>query len=84
MGTLALIVVTAALFVGAVVAVLAFRNAREGGSIPSSAILSVRWIVLVAVLLMVGLVIAPRLLGFTFLILPILLIVGSGRRKRED
>ena len=82
MGTLALILIPAALFVGLVVAFLTLRGVREGTAPPFLALIPIRWLGLTALLLVLGLVIAPRLLGFTFLILPILLVFGSGRRRR--
>jgi len=80
MGTLALILVPAALFIGVVVAVLALRDAgarSSGGALPVARIL------LIAGLLVLGLLVAPRLLGFTFVFLPFLWIAGAGRRRRD-
>ncbi|HEX6230958.1 MAG TPA: hypothetical protein VF029_04545 [Actinomycetota bacterium] len=82
MGTLGLILVPAALFVGLVIAVLALRDrGRTPGRPPSP--LPTGWIVLTAVLLLVGLFVAPRLLGFTFLFLPFIWFAGAGRRRRQ-
>jgi hypothetical protein len=80
MGTLALILVPAALFIGVVVAVLALRDSgvrSSGGALPVARIL------LIAGLLVLGLLVAPRLLGFTFVFLPFLWIAGAGRRRRD-
>jgi hypothetical protein len=82
MGTLALILIPAALFVGAVVAFLVFRerHAVDGrpwwGAPPT-------WLIVCSVLLVLGLVIAPRLLGFTFLLLPFIWVGGLGRRRER-
>lgn len=83
MGTLALILVPAAIFVGIVVAVMALRGA--GGRTPGrpAAVFPARWALITAALLVLGLVIAPRLLGFTFVLLPFLLAAGASRRRRE-
>lgn len=78
MGTLALILVPAALFIAAVVAVLAIRS--SGGA---RAMVPVPWLALTLVLLILGLFVAPRLLGFTFVFLPFLWIAGAGRRRRD-
>jgi hypothetical protein len=48
-------------------------SARRALSFPTS------WIVLGAMLLVVGVVVAPRLLGFTFLFLPFIWSRGRGR-----
>jgi hypothetical protein len=40
------------------------------------------WLIVCGVLLVLGLVVAPRLLGFTFLLLPFIW-VGGLRRRRE-
>lgn len=82
MGTLALILVPAAIFVGIVVAVMGLRG---GGRTPGRPVapFPARWALITAALLVLGLVIAPRLLGFTFVLLPFLLAAGAGRRRRE-
>lgn len=79
MGTLALILVPAALFVAAVVAVLAIRS--SGGI---RATVPVPWLALTVVLLILGLFVAPRLLGFTFILLPFLLVIRPRRRGRQE
>lgn len=83
MGTLALILVPAALFAGVVAAVLALRDASGRPAGRPAAVFPVRWVAFSAMLLLLGLVVAPRLLGFTFVLLPFLLIAGAGRRRRE-
>ena len=81
MGTLALILIPAAVFLGVVWAVLAVGGgARVDGE-------RLRWgppatrIALVAVFVVIGLLVAPRLLGFTFLFLPFVLGRRAGRRR---
>jgi hypothetical protein len=82
MGTLALILIPAVLFAGAVVAFLVIRERTElrerpwWGAVPT-------WLIVCGVLLVLGLVVAPRLLGVTFLLLPFIWIGGLGRRRRE-
>jgi hypothetical protein len=82
MNTLALILVPAVLFVAAVVAFLVFRERRElddrpwWGALPT-------WLIVSSVLLVLGLVVAPRLLGFTFLLLPFIWVGGLGRRRER-
>jgi hypothetical protein len=84
MGTLALILIPAALFVGAVVAFFVLRERHAPGSsgrpwwgaVPT-------WAIVCGVFVLFGLVIAPRLLGFTFLFLPFLWIGGLGRRRER-
>jgi hypothetical protein len=82
MKTLALILIPAVLFVGAVVALLALRDRREldgrpwWGAPPT-------WLLVCSVLLILGLVVAPRLLGFTFLLLPFIWMGGLGRRRER-
>jgi hypothetical protein len=84
MGTLALILIPAALFVGALVAFFVLRERRElgparrpwWGAVPT-------WAIVCGVLVLFGLVIAPRLLGFTFLLLPFLWIGRFGRRRER-
>jgi hypothetical protein len=82
MRTLALILIPAVLFVGAVVAVLSLRDRREldgrpwRGTPPT-------WLLVCGVLLILGLVVAPRLLGFTFLLLPFIWVGGLGRRRER-
>ena len=83
MGTLALILIPAALFAGAVVAFFVLRerhDLRPAGRPWWSAVLT--WAIVCGVFLLFGLVIAPRLLGFTFLLLPFLL-GGFGRRRER-
>ena len=81
MGTLALILIPAALFVGAVALVLAFHNGRvvEPGrpwwGYPGA------WIAISAVFVLLGLMVFPRLLGFTFVFLPLIWMRGFGSRR---
>lgn len=82
MGTLGLILVPAALFAGVVIAVLALRGGGGTRARPAFAF-SVGWVALTVVLLLVGLFVAPRLLGFTFLFLPFIWLAGAGRRRRD-
>jgi hypothetical protein len=83
METLALILIPAVLFVGVVAGLLELRrrNEEEPGrhwwSNPFS------WIG-VAVFLVLGLFVFPRLLGITFVFLPLVWIGGLRRRRRED
>ena len=82
MGTLALILIPAVLFVGAVVAFLVIRERTElrerpwWGAVPT-------WLIICGVMLVLGLVVAPRLLGFTFLLLPFIWVGGLGRRRER-
>lgn len=82
MGTLGLILIPAALFVGVVVAVLALRDAGVGTSGRPGGAFPVGRVAMVVGLLLVGIVVAPRLLGFTFVLLPFLWLAGAGRRRR--
>jgi hypothetical protein len=83
-GTLALILIPAALFVGAVALVLAFHNGRvvEPGrpwwGYPGA------WIAISAVFVLLGLMVFPRLLGFTFVFLPLIWMRGFGRRREPQ
>jgi hypothetical protein len=83
-GTLALILIPAALFVGAVALVLAFHNGRvvESGrpwwGYPGA------WIAISAVFVLLGLMVFPRLLGFTFVFLPLIWMRGFGRRREPQ
>ena len=85
MGTLALILLPACAFVAAVALVLAYRRGRtlepqhpwwERPGV---------WIGLSMVSVLVGVVAFPRLLGFTFLFFPFVVMrsVGRGRRDRR-
>lgn len=83
MGTLALILIPATLFVGAVYAFFVLRERHDGpvgrpwrGAVPT-------WVLVCGVFVLFGLVIAPRLLGFTFLLLPFLWLGGLGRRRER-
>jgi hypothetical protein len=82
MRTLALILVPAVLFIGAVVAVLALRNRTEPRECPLWGA-APTWLIVCGVLLVLGLVVAPRLLGFTFLLLPFIWVGGLGRRRER-
>ena len=77
MSTLALILVPAALFAAVVWIVLAIREgAPEGrpwGAVPA-------WLGVTVALIVLGVLVAPRLFGFTFLLLP-LLWMGRGRGR---
>jgi hypothetical protein len=80
--TILLILVPAAFFVVAVLGALALQRRWETsgrpwpGSWPA-------WLGIVIVLAVVGLFVAPRLLGITFLFLPLIWIGGLGRRHRS-
>lgn len=84
MATLALILIPAALFVGAVALVLALRNGRvvEPGrplwSNPGA------WIAVSTVFVLLGVTVFPRLLGFTFVFLPLIWMRGFGRRREPQ
>lgn len=82
MGTLALIIIPAVLFVGAVVAVLTLRDRRDPGGRPWWGA-PPTWLLVCGVFLILGLVVAPRLLGFTFLLLPFIWVGGLGRRREH-
>ena len=84
MGTLALILVPAAIFVAVVAAVVAFRGrgTRDPGR-PwwgSPAV----WVAGSAAFVLLGVFVFPRLFGFTILFLPFLLARSFGRRRPED
>ena len=84
MGTLALILVPAALFVAAVVAVLAAsRRGSRGPRRPWWGTQAV-WIGLSMGFVLIGAFVFPRLLGFTFLFLPFVWMRGFGRRRPQD
>ena len=84
MDNLALILIPAALFVGAVALVLAFRSGRvaEPGrrlwTYPGA------WIALSTVFVLLGVMVFPRLLGFTFVFLPLIWMRGFGRRREPQ
>jgi len=85
MGTLALILLPAFAFVAAVALVLAYRRGRalepQGPWWGRPGV----WIGLSMVFVLVGVFAFPRLLGFTFLFFPFVLMrsVGRGRRDRR-
>ena len=84
MGTLALILVPAALFVAVVALVLAVRQrgapalGRPLWSRPAI------WIGLAMAFVLLGVFVFPRLLGFTFLFLPFVWMRGFGRRPPQS
>jgi hypothetical protein len=80
-GTLALILIPAALFVGAVALVLALRNGRVAGLGGPWWGYRGAWIAISTVLLLLGVMVFPRLLGFTFVFLPLIWMRGFGRRR---
>ena len=84
MATLALILIPAALFVGAVALVLALRNGRVAE--PARPVWSYPglWIALSTVFVLLGVVVFPRLLGFTFVFLPLIWMRGFGRRREPQ
>jgi len=85
MGTLALILLPACAFVAAVALVLAYRRGRAlEPQRPWSGRPGV-WIGLSMVFVLVGVFAFPRLLGFTFLFFPFVVMrsVGRGRRDRR-
>lgn len=82
-GTLALILIPAALLVAALVGLLELRRRRTvepdrpwWGS-------PLFWVGACAAFVALGLFVFPRLLGFTFLFLPFVWLGGLGRRRRE-
>jgi hypothetical protein len=85
MGTLALILLPACAFVAAVALVLAYRRGRAlEPERPWRGTPGV-WIALSMVFVLVGVFAFPRLLGFTFLFFPFVVMrnVGRGRRDRR-
>ena len=85
MGTLALILLPACAFVAAVALVLAYRRGRAiEPQRPWWGAPGV-WIGLSMVFVLVGVFVFPRLLGFTFLFFPFVVLrsVGRGRRGRR-
>jgi hypothetical protein len=87
MGTLALILAPAALFVGGVWLVLELRRRRAADPDRPWWGEPLVWVGVCATWVVLGLFVAPRLLGFTFLFLPFLLSRRSrgrrGGRSRE-
>jgi len=83
MATLALILIPAALFVGAVILVLALSNGRRVE--PARPLWSYPglWIALSTVFVLVGVMAFPRLLGFTFVFLPLVWMRGFGGRRQR-
>jgi hypothetical protein len=84
-GTLALILIPAAIFVAVVAGVVAFRNRgiigdpeRPWWGSP------VVWVAASLSFVLLGLFVFPRLFGFTILFLPFLLARSFGRRRPED
>jgi hypothetical protein len=84
MGTLALILIPAVLFIGAAILVLSLSNGRRleptrpWWSYPGM------WIALSTVFVLVGITVFPRLLGFTFVFLPLVWMRGFGGRRGRD
>ncbi|MGH2635400.1 MAG: hypothetical protein ACRDHU_04560 [Actinomycetota bacterium] len=84
MGTLALILVPAALLVVAIALVLSFRrgaSAERRGPWWRSPVV---WVAASAVWLLIGIFLVPRLLGFTFILLPIVWNRALGGRRRQQ
>lgn len=81
MGTLALILIPATLFVGAVALFLALRNGRV--VVPGRPWWGYPgvWIAISTVFVLLGVMVFPRLLGFTFVFLPLIWMRGFGRRR---
>jgi len=81
MGTLALILIPSALFIGAVILVLVLANGRQVE--PARPLWSYPgvWVALSAVFILVGITVFPRLLGFTFVFLPLVWMRGFGGRR---
>jgi hypothetical protein len=81
-GTLALILVPAAVLVAAAWLVLAVATRREGAPGRPRLGLPGLSIAAAAAFLLLGLVVAPRLFGFAILFLPLLWVRRAGRRPR--
>ncbi|HEY7660962.1 MAG TPA: hypothetical protein VIC58_10230 [Actinomycetota bacterium] len=87
MGTLALILVPAAIFIVGAAGLLAYRRHRAWETVPSAGFRlggTATWVALSAVLFLVGVLVFPRLLGFTFLFLPLIWVRALGRRRPHD
>lgn len=83
MGTLALILLPACAFVGLVALVLAYRRGRTlEPERPWWGTPGV-WIGLSIVFVLLGVVAFPRLLGFTFLFFPFIVMRSVGRGRRD-
>jgi hypothetical protein len=83
-GTLALILIPAAIFVAVVAAVVAFRNRGTRDPERPWYASPVAWVAGSAAFLLLGVFVFPRLFGFTILFLPFLLARSFGRRRPED
>jgi hypothetical protein len=83
-GTLALILVPAAIFVAVVAGVVASRDrgTRDPGRPWWGS--PVVWVAASAAFVLLGVFVFPRLFGFTILFLPFLLARSFGRRRPED
>jgi hypothetical protein len=83
MGTLALILLPAAAFVGVAAIVLGWRNRRSlEPDRPWWGMPGV-WIGLSMVFVLLGVFVFPRLLGFTFLFFPFVLLRSFGRGRQD-
>jgi hypothetical protein len=80
--TLLLILVPALVFTAAVVGAIALRRRADVSGRPWPGTWPA-WVAVVAALTVLGLVVAPRLLGITFLFLPFVWIGGLGRRRQQ-
>jgi hypothetical protein len=83
-GTLALILVPAAIFVAVVVGVVAFRDRRIRDPEQPWWGSPVVWVAGSLAFVLLGVFVFPRLFGFTILFLPFLLARSFGRRRPED
>ncbi len=84
MGTLALILIPAAIFVAVVVGVGALRGQRAGEPLRPRWGSPGVWVVASIAFVLVGVFVFPRLFGFTFLFLPFFLARSFGRRRRPE
>ena len=83
MGTLALILVPAAAFVAAVAVLLAWRSRRSlEPDRPWWGMPGV-WIGISMVFVLLGVFVFPRLLGFTFLFFPFVVLRSLGRGRQD-
>lgn len=83
-GTLGLILVPAAIFIGIAAIIVAFRNRWIGDPERPWYSSPVAWVAGSLAFVLLGVFVFPRLFGFTILFLPFLLARSFGRRRPED
>jgi hypothetical protein len=83
-GTLALILVPAAVLAGAIALVLSSRDRGRTEPLGPWWGRPGVWVAVSLIWVVVGIVLVPRLLGFTFILLPLFWSRAMGRRRRAE